>query len=118
MEFNYEKLEVSKLANELIRRIYKITEDFPKEEMYCLVSQIRRAVISVLLNIAEGSSKDTKKDFKRFVRIAIGSLVETDCALKIGFNLGYLDEENIKALEPLIKELYFKLIGLIKYLSQ
>ena len=116
MEFNYEKLEVAKLAKSLINDIYKLTESFPSKEIYGLVNQIRRAVVSILLNLAEGSNKESKKDFNRFVRISVGSLVEVDCALKISIDLVYITNVDYNKLEPKIKELYFKLIGLSKYL--
>ena len=116
MEFGYEKLDVAKLAKQLISDIYKLTEEFPDKEKFGLTNQIRRAIVSVLLNIAEGSSRSTNKDFNHFVRISITSLVEVDCALKIGIDLDYLKEEDYQKLELIIKELYFKLIGLSKYL--
>mgnify|MGYP002639114327 CR=1 FL=1 len=117
MEFNYEKLDVSKGAKKVIVRVYKMTNKFPDSEVYGLTSQLRRAVVSVLLNIAEGSSRQTKKDFKRFVRISIGSLVEVDAALKIAIDLEYITNGDYLEIEPLIREVYFKLIGLSKYLS-
>ncbi len=116
MEFGYEKMDVAKLARELITKIYKITEKYPDKEKYGITNQIRRASVSILLNIAEGSSKDSKKDFNRFVRISIGSLVEVDAALKISMDLEYVSDIDYSFLDPTIKELYFKLIGLSKYL--
>jgi four helix bundle protein len=116
MEFGYEKLDVAKLAKILIKEIYAITKTFPKHEQFGLMSQLRRAVISVLLNIAEGSNRKGKKEFHQFVRVAIASLVEVDCAIKIGIDLGYIKEKRYEIIEPTIKELYFKLIGLSKYL--
>lgn len=116
MEFSYEKLEVAKLAKRLITEVYVLTEKFPAKEIYGLVNQIRRAIVSVLLNIAEGSNKESKKDFNKFVRISIGSLVEVDCGLKIAIDLDYIVAVDYNKLEPTIKELYFKLIGLSKYL--
>lgn len=118
MEFNYERLKVTQITKRLITKIYRITERFPQSEMYCLVSQLRRAAISILLNLAEGSNRQTKKDFNRFVRMSIGSLVEADAALKVSIDLLYLTEAEYNELEPEIKELYFKLIGLCKYLNE
>jgi len=118
MEFGYEKLDVAKLARELIKKIYRITNKFPKDERFGLTGQIKRAVVSVLLNIAEGSNRKGKKEFNQFVRISISSLVEVDCALKIGIDLEYIEQEDYEKVEPIIKELYFKLIGLSKYLSK
>ena len=118
MQFHYEKLEVTSLARNFIKKIYFITLRFPKEEMYGLTNQIRRAAISIALNIAEGSIRKSKKEFHQFIRIAIGSLTEVDCVLKLSIDLGFLDEKEYKELEPQLRELYFKLIGLSKYLSQ
>ena len=118
MRFNYENLDVSKLSKQTIKDIYKITENFPKTEVFGLSNQIQRAAISILLNIAEGGSKMSNKEFNRFVRISIGSLVEMDCALKIAIDLGYIQMKDYDNIEPKIKELYFKLIGLSKYLSK
>ena len=117
MEFNYEKMDVVKGAKKVIVCVYKVTNKFPDSEVYGLTSQLRRAVVSVLLNVAEGSSRQTKKDFKRFVRISIGSLVEVDAALKIAIDLEYITNSDYVEIEPLIQEVYFKLIGLSKYLS-
>ncbi|PIZ96026.1 MAG: hypothetical protein COX80_02460 [Candidatus Magasanikbacteria bacterium CG_4_10_14_0_2_um_filter_33_14] len=117
MEFGYEKLDIAKLSRKLIKEIYKITEEFPKTELYGLTNQIRKASVSVFLNIAEGSSRETKKDFNKFVRISVGSLVEVDCALKIAIDLNFVRNNLYENLEPTIKELYFKLIGLSKYLK-
>lgn len=118
MEFGYEKLDVSKLARQLVKKIYQLTESFPKREAYGLSDQLRRAVVSIVLNIAEGSAKESKKEFNRFVRLSIGSLVEVDTALKIAIDLLYITQEQYNECEPIVKELYFKLIGLSKYLSQ
>ena len=116
MKFGYENLDVAKLAKKLITEIYEITKSFPKNEMYGLSSQVRRAAVSVLLNIAEGSSRKGKKDFARFVRISLSSLVEVDCGLKVSNDLNYSKDNDYNEVEPIIKELYFKLIGLEKYL--
>ena len=78
MTFNYEKLDVTRNIQKLIVSIYEITSTFPSEERFGLVSQIRRASVSVLLNIAEGSSRRSRAEFSRFISIAIGSLVEVD----------------------------------------
>jgi len=118
MEFYYEKLEITQAIRKLIVNIYKVTEEFPRIEIYSLVSQLRRASVSVLLNIAEGSNRSTRKDFKHFVRIAIGSLVEVDAALKVSVDLSFISIDEYNRLEPNIKELYFKLIGLDKYLAK
>ncbi|PIR75723.1 MAG: four helix bundle protein [Candidatus Magasanikbacteria bacterium CG_4_9_14_0_2_um_filter_42_11] len=116
MTFGYEKLEVAKIAKGLITDIYKISGQFPNEERYGLVSQLRRAIVSVLLNIAEGSGRKTPKDFAKFVRISIGSLIEVHAALQCAIELEYMEEWRYEKMEPAMQELYFKLIGLEKYL--
>lgn len=118
MKFGYENLEVTGLTRTIIKEIYKVTQKFPKQEIYGLISQIRRAAVSVLLNIAEGNSRNSKKDHLHFITISVGSLVEMDCALKISVDLKYIEQDEYGCLEPKIKELYFKLIGLEKYLRK
>ena len=110
MEYNYEKLEVTKLARELSKQIYQVTQLWPKTELYSgnLGNQARRSAISVSLNIAEGSA-GTKKDFARFTRIAIKSLLETRECLILSKELGYAQDEK---MHELITKLYFKLINL------
>ncbi len=118
MRFNCENLQVYQISRNLIKEIYKITKKFPVLERFGLVSQINRCVISICLNIAEGSAKISKKDFANFIRISIGSLIELDTSLKISIDLGYISTSEYNKLEPLIKELYFKLIALHKNLKK
>ena len=73
---SFEKLIVWQKSLELVKEIYKITSSFPKDELYCLTSQIRRSVISIPSNIAEGTKRGSRKDFNQFLRIASGSTAE------------------------------------------
>lgn len=114
MEYKYENLDVWKLSKELIKKVYLLAAKFPKSEEFNLTSQIKRAVVSVCLNIAEGSVRQSNKEFKQFIRIAIGSLVEVDTCLKISIELRYIKLIEYDALSPLIGKLYFKLFGLEK----
>ncbi len=116
-EYNFEKLEVYQLSMSLIEDVYSLTRTFPKEEMFVLGAQIKRAVISVALNIAEGSIK-TKKDFARFVDISLGSLVEVKTALKIALNLKYISSNEIESSNNKIDKIFIKLLSLKKYLRQ
>ncbi len=118
MEYNFEKLEVYKLARELVVEIYETTEKFPKSELFGLSSQIRRAAVSIALNIAEGATGRSKKDFVRFIVTAIGSLVETKAAIDIAVNLKFATNEELKKLESKIDTLFFKLTALKKSLGE
>ena len=84
---SYKDLIVWQKAIQLVILIYKITEQFPKEELYGLTSQIRRSAISVPSNIAEGTGRSTRKDYKQFARIALGSVNELETQLIIAKNL-------------------------------
>jgi four helix bundle protein len=102
----------------LVDFVYEITKDFPNEEKFALVSQIRRAAVSVPLNISEGSIKRTKKDFASFVRIALGSLMETMTCFEISLRQKYISQANYEKGQELIQELHFKLIALDKFLTK
>lgn len=86
----YKKLIVWQKADELTFLVYEITTNFPKSEIYSLTSQVRRAVLSVPTNIVEGYARNSKKEFKRFVVIALGSLAETRYLLSVALRLNYL----------------------------
>ncbi len=86
-------------------RVYKVTADFPREEMFCLTSQIRRAVVSIPTNIAEGNGRDSKKDFAHFLRIALGSACEVECELIIASDLGFIDESICQSLIDEVREI-------------
>lgn len=95
-------LNVWKKAISLVTLIYKYTADFPKEEIYGLISQIRRCAVSIPSNIAEGSTRTTKKDYSYFLAIALGSIAELETQLIISKNLNYLSKT---VLNELIDEL-------------
>lgn len=116
VEYGFYRLEVWKLGMKLVSEIYDITKKFPNEEKFSLISQIRRAAISVPLNIAEGSIKRTKKDFASFVRIALGSLMEVMTCLEISLDQKYISKIEYEKFQKTIQELYFKLISLDKFL--
>ena len=85
-------------------KIYEVTSDFPKEEKYGLVSQLRRAAVSIPSNIAEGAARESIKEFCRFLYIALGSLAETETQLEIATKLKYTSD--IKAIEE--KSVYIR----------
>ncbi|MBI3589502.1 MAG: four helix bundle protein [Candidatus Liptonbacteria bacterium] len=118
MEYNFEKLEVYKLSEKLVLEVYNLTKNFPKEEVFGLTSQVKRAVVSISLNIAEGSTGRSKKDFVRFLNTAIGSLIETKSALSIAIKLSFIKQEVVDKLNQNFDELFFKLIALKKSLNE
>lgn len=92
--FTYESLDIWKLAIEYARTIYKVTDKFPRSEIYGLTNQLRRASVSISANIAEGSGSTSLKDKLNFLDIAIKSCLETTSEIQISFELGYIDKTN------------------------
>lgn len=88
---NYKDLNVWQLSRSLVKDIYLITEELPKHEQFGLISQIRRASVSVPSNIAEGHSRTSTKDYIRFISMAIGSLAELETQLILCCDLGYVE---------------------------
>ena len=106
----YRDLDVFKGGYKLSLCIYKLTTSYPKEELYGITSQIRRAAVSVVLNIAEGYGRKSKDEFKRFLRISLGSANETETLLMLSRDLGYIEnkkcEELINQYDILGKKIY------------
>ena len=94
MEKPHKRLVAWQKCLESVVLIYKITKDFPKEETYGLVSQMRRASVSAPSNIAEDAADRSKEQFRNFLSIAIGSLNELNTRLEIAFRIGYLNNAN------------------------
>ncbi|HYX05180.1 MAG TPA: four helix bundle protein [Bacteroidales bacterium] len=105
MLYAFEKLDVWQKSRFLTKEIYSLTRTFPDEERYGLVSQLRRAVISVCSNIAEGSTRQSNKDKARFYELAYGSLIEILNQLIITADLSLIKEETLLSLRPSIEEL-------------
>ena len=112
----YKNLEVWKKADALAKAIYKETLDFPKDEVYGITSQLRKAALSVPLNIVEGTGRQSKKELKQFANIALGSLAETEYLLEFCKDVGYLGEEDFLTLESLRRETGKLLWGFYKSL--
>ncbi len=89
---NYKNLEVWKRSVELATQIYSLTDHYPKEEKYGLVSQIRRCSVSISSNIAEGAGRGSDKEFKLFLNYVLGSSFELETQLLISINLGLIAE--------------------------
>ena len=110
--FQFEKLLAWKKAKELTLAIYPLVAKFPQYEQYALSSQIRRAVISIPSNIAEGTGRASKKEKNHFIEIAFGSLTETYCQLLIAKELGYISVDELAAVQPLFREVSRLMSGL------
>ena len=111
-QFSFEKLEVWQLSRQLTADIYKQTQSFPSEEKFSLISQIRRAALSVAANISEGTTRTTAKDQAHFTTIAFSSLMELFNHLIIACDLGYMQEGEIKKYREFIRNLSVKLSNL------
>ncbi len=112
--FPFERLNVHKRALDFADAVYDLTDSFPREEKYGMVSQARRSAASVAANIAEGSARITAKEQARYSEIAYGSLAETFSHLLAAERRNFLDREKLDALRPLLFELSNKLNALRK----
>lgn len=113
LNLNHKNLDVWKISLQLIKLLYKLTDRYPKSESYGMVSQIRRAAVSTSLNIAEGASRRTTNDRKRFFEISRSSLVEIDTQMGISLLLEYIRASEISELEELMNHLFAKITNLI-----
>ena len=115
---DHTKLRAFKLAGELAVLIYKVTKGFPKEEIYGLAAQMRRAAVSVPSNIVEGSTRESETEYLRFLEIAFGSLRELHYPLTLACRLGYIEESEISKYELKIIETEKVLSALIRALHR
>lgn len=113
---DYTKYDIWKEGKALVIEVYNITRNFPVEEKFGLISQIRRCSISIPSNIAEGASRETDKEFKRFLTISLGSLFELETQLLISIELGFTSMNNINELLEKLNILKKKIINLMKKL--
>jgi four helix bundle protein len=114
---DYRKLIVWQKSHQLTLEIYRVTQTFPKSELYGLVSQVRRSASSIPANIAEGCGREGSNELKRFLSIAYGSASELDYHLLLAKDLNYLEEEEHKHLEKLLSEVRRILNTFIKKLK-
>ena len=103
MKYSFENLEVWQTSRKLVNDIYQVTSTFPQDEKFGLTSQLRRASISVSSNIAEGSTRWSKKDQSRFYEIAFGSLIEILNQLILATDLKFLQENQLTTLRAKIE---------------
>lgn len=114
---NFKELLVWQKSINFVTEIYELTNNFPKNEMYGLISEIRRASISIPSNIAEGNSRRSVADYLQFLKIARGSCAEVETQLIIAQNLKFLSEEHYLKLNQDIIEISKMLNGLMNSLK-
>lgn len=102
----------------LVENIYKMTQNFPKEEMFGIISQMRRCAISIPSNIAEGHSRNSTGEFKQFLGIAKGSSAELETQLIIANKLGFINDEKLKENNDLLIDVRKLISGLLRSLSK
>lgn len=112
LNLNHKKLKVWKLSVELIVNIYGITKKYPDTEQYGLVSQLRRASVSISSNISEGASRSSLKERKRFFEMARSSLVEIDTQLEISKRLNFISSEDLDHISEQMNSLFAMLTKL------
>ncbi len=111
-KYEYKNLDAYKESKALVIMVYALLKKFPREEQYALCDQLRRAVISVPSNIAEGSGRTSSKDQAHFFEMAFGSLMEVNCQIDIAHDLGYVTKEDVENVEKHVRAIAALLSGL------
>lgn len=118
MKHNYKKMDLWKVARANNLKVYDLTNKFPKEELYGLTSQLRRSIVSVSSNIAEGSGYESDAQFLRFLSIAMGSLCEAETQIYLAFDLNYISNEDLIESEKYMTDQKRLIRGMIKKLKK
>jgi four helix bundle protein len=113
---NFKDLKIWQKGIDLAKTIYKVTESFPAKEIYGIVGQMRRSVMSVPSNIAEGFMRKHNKEYRQFLYIALGSIAELETQVIISEQLGFLNNKESKTIQISIDEINKMTMGLIKCL--
>lgn len=113
LQLTHTKLDIYKVSRAFVLDCYRITKEFPAEERYAMVQQIRRAALSVHLNIAEGCSRKSPAERKRFFEVSRGSVIEVDTALDIANELNYCSPELLNTLGEKLIITFKQLSGMI-----
>lgn len=114
---NFKELNSWKEAKDFSVLVYKLTSKFPSSEIYGISSQIKRAVVSIPSNIAEGAGRNTNKDFSRFIAIALGSAFELETQLLIAHELEYITKKEIEDLLLKLNKIQKMLVNFQKHLN-
>jgi four helix bundle protein len=118
LKLSHKKLTVWEYSTELVSEIYRLTNGYPDQEKFGLTSQMRRAAISVVSNISEGSARRSKREKIRFYEIARSSLVELDAQIEISIKLSYVEKSNLGEISNRLNSTFSLLSGLIKSCTQ
>lgn len=118
MTQKFENLDVWQKAKALTVMVYRLTQKYPNQEKFALISQTTRAVVSIACNIAEGSSRTSKKDFRHFLEIAIGSAFELETLLIIADELDYISKKEKESVIDNIMVIEKMLNGLMRSLNE
>ena len=111
----HKDLDVWKKSIDFVTQLYNVTTAFPKEEIYGLTNQLRRAAVSIPSNIAEGAARKSNKEFIQFLHIALGSSAELETQLIISNNLKFMNDETFHEIDKKRNEIGKMLFGLIRY---
>ena len=111
---HFKSLLVWQKSHELVQEVYRVSRDFPREELYGLTSQLRRAAVSIPSNIAEGCGRGTDGEFARFLNIAMGSAYEVEYQMLLARDLGYIETMQHQSLELKITEIKKMMTGLLR----
>jgi len=114
---NYKELNIWQKSIDLVQEMYKITKYFPRDELYGLSSQIRRAAVSILSNIAEGFNRFHNREFRQFLYISFGSCAEVETQKIITHRLEYIDQKSVSEILEKIKEIGKMINSLIKKIN-
>lgn len=114
----HQDLDVWKYAIDFVTLVYKMTDSFPKSEIYGLTNQIRRAAVSIPSNIAEGAARNTANEFNHFLAIALGSVAEIETQLIISHNLGFLTVDQLDTLTKQLISIRKMTLGLKKSITK
>ena len=117
LRLSHKNLDVYTVGIKLVKEVYRITKDFPSEERFVLTSQLRRSAVSVCSNIAEGSSRRTKPEKRRFFEVSRSSTVEIDTQIEIALLVEYLQKNEIVELEGYLERVFMMLTKLIDKLD-
>ena len=114
LTLNHQKLQIYSGSREFVLECYRLTRSLPSEEKFGMISQLKRAALSVHLNVAEGCSRKSEIERKRYFEVARGSVIEIDAALDIADDLGYLKSIDIKKLGQSMINCFKLLTGMIQ----